>query len=143
MKEAMGDIMIIQDNECTDEEQQVDDNTNDEINREINQNEVKLLRHNNEKIRCNKFPSEASSELTNQEATPTGSAVSTDQDQQTPLFAATDHEANSSAHFYPFAFGYSSSSLVQVNLLLTAQFFNTCYIRVFGTISYMLLLIYV
>ncbi|CAO2813807.1 unnamed protein product [Amaranthus hypochondriacus] len=122
MKEAMGDIMIIQDNECTDEEQQVDDNTNDEINREINQNEVKLLRNNNEKIRCNKFPSEASSELTNQEATPTGSAVSTDQDQQTPLFAATDHEANSSAHFYPFAFGYSSSSLVQ-----DMQMGNNCF----------------
>ena len=126
MKVAMGDIMI-PDNECTDEEQQVDDdiNTNNgfensQINREINQYEVNLLRHNNERIRCNKLPSEASSELTNQEATPTGSAVSTDQDQQTPLFAATD-EANSSAHFYPFDFDYSSN-LIQGNLLLTAPF---------------------
>ena len=60
-----------------------------------------------------KFPSEASSELTNQEGTPTGSALSTDHDHdlQAPLFA-TD-EAHSSANFYPFAFDYPSN-LIQV-----------------------------
>lgn len=53
-----------------------------------NQNQEHLLRlhdHNNDGF--TKFPSEASSELTNQDGTPTGSALSTDHDLQTPLFA--------------------------------------------------------
>ena len=71
---------------------------------------AKLLGHDG----FSKFPSAASSELTNQEheATPARSALSTDHDLQAPLFA-TD-EANSSANFYPFGFDYSSSSLIQV-----------------------------
>lgn len=67
-----------------------------------------------------KFPSEASSELTNQEGTPTGSALSTDHDHdhdlQAPFFA-TD-EAHSSPNFYPFAFDYSSN-LTQVIIKFT------------------------
>ncbi|KAH9621634.1 hypothetical protein KSS87_018327, partial [Heliosperma pusillum] len=54
-----------------------------------------------ENLCFSKFPSETSSELTNQELTPTGSAISNDHDLQTPIF--TTDEANSSSNFYPFA----------------------------------------
>ncbi|XP_021775769.1 NAC domain-containing protein 86-like [Chenopodium quinoa] len=105
----VGDVFI-PDNESIDEDVQGDDHTRGiEISRRIreaNQNQDHLSRHNNNDG-FNKFPSEASSELTNQEGTPTGSALSTDQDVQAPLFAAD--EANSSAHLYPFGFDYSSN----------------------------------
>lgn len=77
-----------------------------------------------------KFPSEASSELTNQEGTPTGSALSTDHDHdlQAPFFA-TD-EAHSSANFYPFAFDYSSN-LIQVIIKFTDGIIDFISLKIF------------
>lgn len=113
----MGDL-VIPDNDCADDDLQGYDQTNGiEITqriREVNQNQEHLLQHDNHDG-FTKFPSEASSELTNQEGTPTGSALSTDHDLQAPLFTAD--EANSSANFYPFGFDYSSN-LYQVNFLI-------------------------
>lgn len=86
-----------------------------------------------------KFPSEASSELTNQEGTPTGSALSTDHDHdlQAPFFA-TD-EAHSSANFYPFAFDYSSN-LIQVIIKFTDGIIDFISLKIFEVdeIIYML-----
>ncbi|KAL2937183.1 NAC domain-containing protein 86 [Bienertia sinuspersici] len=125
-KEEMGDI-IIPDNECIDEDVQGDDTTSHRVeisgrNREINQNQNQnhLLKRHDNNDGFNKFPSEASSELTNQEGTPTGSALSTDHDLQAPLFAAD--EANSTAQFYPFGFDYSSN-LIQ-DMQMGNNYFN-------------------
>ncbi|KAL9231832.1 hypothetical protein vseg_007002 [Gypsophila vaccaria] len=70
----------------------------------------------------NKFPSETSSELTNQEITPTGSALSNnDHDLQTPIF--TTDEANSSSNsFYPFGFECPSSFIQDMQM--ASNYFN-------------------
>lgn len=105
-------------NECADEDLRGDYPSGSTVNiRARGINQENLLGHDN----FAKFPSEASSELTNQEqeGTPTGSALSTDHDLQAPFFA-TD-EANSSVNFYPFGFDYSA------NLVQDTQMANNCF----------------
>ncbi|KAK9666824.1 hypothetical protein RND81_14G213800 [Saponaria officinalis] len=68
-----------------------------------------------------KFPSETSSELTNQEITPTGSALSNnDHDLRTPIF--TTDEANSSSNFHPFGFECPSNFIQDMQM--ASNYFN-------------------
>ena len=117
-KEDNVNSVINRENEYIDEGLKGDGIGNLEISRERRESDLhpaKLLEHDG----FSRFPSTASSELTNQEqeVTPAGSALSTDHDLHAPLFTSTD-EANSSANFYPFGFDYNSSNLIQVRIKL-------------------------